>query len=125
MTAKAIRSFRDLEVYQEGFRLSLEVFKLTQRLPKEELYGLTAQMRNAARSVPANVAEGWAKRLLEMIFKRQLLDAIGSANEMLAWLDMSHACDYICEAAHNTIVSDYATLGRRLHQLMATWKTFK
>src|SRR3989338_7962019 len=86
-TKRAIRSFKDLEVYQDGFNLAMDIFKLTQEFPREELYSLATQMRNASRSVPANIAEGWAKRHHELVFKRQLLDAIGSANEMLVWLD--------------------------------------
>jgi four helix bundle protein len=119
----AIRTFKDLEVYQESFRLAMEVFKLTQGFPKEELYGLTAQMRSASRSVPANIAEGWAKRRHVLVFKRQLLDAIGSANEMLVWLDMAHACAYVTEEARRTFIEAYEVLGKRLHQLLIKWRT--
>ena len=121
---KAIQTFKDLEVYQEGFRLAMEIFKLTQQFPKEELYALAAQMRNAARSIPANIAEGWAKRRHALIFKRQLLDAMGSTTEMIVWLDVSLGCDYVTKEVHCVLVEDYERLGRRLHQLSATWKTF-
>ncbi len=119
-----IRSFRDLEVYQEGFQLAMDVFRMTQGFPKEELYALTTQMRNASRSVPANIAEGWTKRRHELIFKRQLLDAIGSANEMLVWLDTARSCEYIAGTAHKSFTDRYEVLGRRMHQLLVNWKTF-
>ena len=119
-----IRSFRDLEVYQEGFRLAMEIFKLTKSFPREELYALTQQMRNASRSIPANIAEGWAKRRYVMVFKRQLLDAIGSANEMVVWLDMAKECGYLKIPEHESFLQAYQSLGRRLHQLLTTWKTF-
>jgi len=119
-----IRAFKDLEVYQGSFNLAMELFKLTQRFPREELYALTTQMRNASRSIPANIAEGWAKRRYEMVFKRQLLDAIGSANEILVWLDFSLACEYITTERHHSLYQEYEILGRRLHQLLSTWKTF-
>jgi four helix bundle protein len=123
-SAKAIKTFKDLEVYEESFQLAMEVFKLTKDYPKEEQYSLTSQMRNAARSVPANIAEGWSKRKHERVFKRQLLDAIGSANEMLVWLDMSLDCGYLNSDAHKKIVNNYEVLGRRLHQLFTKWKNF-
>ncbi len=69
-TNKVIKTFKDLEVYQEGFRLAMDIFAVTKSFPKDEQYALTSQMRNASRSVPANIAEGWAKRRHKMIFKR-------------------------------------------------------
>ena len=119
-----IRSFRQLEVYQEGFRLAAEVFRLTARFPRSEQYALTTQMRNASRSIPANIAEGWAKRQHELVFKRHLLDAIGSANEMLVWLDTAITCSYLREELHKSLAEAYEILGRRLHQLLKNWKTF-
>ena len=117
-----IRSFKDLEVYQEGFRLAIAIFELSKGFPKEELYALTTQMRNASRSIAANIAEGWSRRRYVMIFKRQLLDAIGSANEMVVWLDTALACSYIDAQRHHTLTHDYGVLGRRLHQLLTVWK---
>jgi len=124
VTRKAIKTFKDLEVYGEGFRLAMDIFAVTKSFPKDEQYALTSQMRNASRSVPANIAEGWAKRRYEMIFKRQLLDALGSVNEMLVWLDTAQACRYLSDASHSSLTQSYEVLGRRLHQLLANWKTF-
>jgi hypothetical protein len=57
-----IRSFRDLRVYQEAFRLQQEVFEVSKGFPKEELYSLTDQIRRSSRSIGANLAEAWQKR---------------------------------------------------------------
>ncbi|HVL68997.1 MAG TPA: four helix bundle protein [Vicinamibacterales bacterium] len=54
--------FEDLVVWQKSHRLTLEVYRLTKTFPKEELFGLTSQMRRAAISVSANIAEGFAKK---------------------------------------------------------------
>ena len=62
MPKQAAQSFRDLIVWQKSHALVLEVYKLTRRLPKEELFGLVSQMRRAAVSVPANIAEGFKRR---------------------------------------------------------------
>jgi four helix bundle protein len=56
------RTFMDLDVWQKGHALVLAVYKWTRQLPKEELFGLTSQMRRAAVSVPANIAEAFKKR---------------------------------------------------------------
>jgi four helix bundle protein len=54
--------FRQLEVWQEAHRLVLMVYEVTKGFPRDERFGLTAQMRRAAVSVPANVAEGFKRR---------------------------------------------------------------
>lgn len=59
---KAAESFTDLVVWQKSHRLVLDVYRVSTRFPSHELYGLTAQLRRAAVSVPANIAEGFRKR---------------------------------------------------------------
>jgi four helix bundle protein len=62
MTRPPAQKFQDLIVWQKGHQLVLAVYRATRTLPKEELFGLVSQMRRAAVSVPANVAEGFKKR---------------------------------------------------------------
>ncbi|MCS6995057.1 MAG: four helix bundle protein [Anaerolineales bacterium] len=76
-----IRSFRDLEVYQEAYLLMVKVHKILNALPIFEKNDLASQIRRASKSCPANIAEGWAKRRHEKEFKRHLDVAIGSASE--------------------------------------------
>lgn len=112
---RSLQKFQDLEVYQEAFQLSMRIFTTTQTFPREELYSLTTQMRNASRSVAANIAEGWAKRRHELVFKRHLLDALGSSNEMVVWLDTARACSYLTEDIHQALSHAYEVLGKRLY----------
>src|SRR3972149_4041978 len=56
------KSFTDLIVWQKSHQFVLDVYKLTQNFPREELFGLTSQFRRAAISIPANIAEGYRKR---------------------------------------------------------------
>ena len=62
MAREAAKTFKDLEVWQKSHAAVLEVYKLTRRLPKEELFGLVSQMRRSAVSVPANIAEAFKRR---------------------------------------------------------------
>ena len=57
-----IRSYRDLRVWQEGIDLAVCVYRLTEEMPRREMYSLTDQIRRAASSVPANIAEGSGRR---------------------------------------------------------------
>jgi four helix bundle protein len=75
------QSFKDLLVWQKSHGAVLEVYKLTRRLPKEELFGLVSQMRRSAVSVPANIAEGF-KRKGKADKARQLNIAQGSLEEL-------------------------------------------
>ncbi|HJH26859.1 MAG TPA: hypothetical protein C5S37_08840 [Methanophagales archaeon] len=56
-----INSYQDLEVWKKAMGLVTDIYKITQTFPKEELYGLTNQLRRASVSVPANIAEGWGR----------------------------------------------------------------
>lgn len=58
----AAANFRELKVFQKAHEFVLEVYRLTARFPREEMFGLTSQLRNAAVSIPANIAEGFVKR---------------------------------------------------------------
>ena len=61
-TSTPARTFQDLLVWQKAHRFVLEVYRLTEDFPKREIYGLTSQLRRAAVSIPANIAEGFKKR---------------------------------------------------------------
>jgi len=57
-----IKGFRDLEVWQKAHRVALEIYKLTNSFPKNEQFGIVSQLRRAAYSIPANLAEGYGRR---------------------------------------------------------------
>ena len=59
---KPARTFMDLIVWQKAHQFVLSVYRLTRNFPKEEIYGLTSQLRRSAVSIPANIAEGFKKR---------------------------------------------------------------
>lgn len=76
-----IQSHKDLVVWQKAIQLVTEVYELTKSFPKEELFGLTSQMRRAAVSIPSNIAED-RNRGSRKDFRQFLLIAFASANEL-------------------------------------------
>lgn len=76
-----MRSFRDLEVWKKAHQLTLDIYGASRSFPREELYGLTGQMRRSAASIPANIAEGCG-RDGDLEFARFLGIAMGSASEL-------------------------------------------
>jgi four helix bundle protein len=121
--AKEVRSFRDLNVYQNAYRLSLEVHKATLRFPKMEQYALANQMRRASKSICANIAEGFAKqRASSAEFRRYVMMAVGSSDEMKVWLDYSRDLEYIDGHQVEEWQTEYTRVSRMLHRLMESWE---
>ena len=76
-----IKNYKELKVWQKSYRLCLEVYRVTKGFPKEELYGLTSQMRRAAMSIPCNIAEGYGRKTTPE-YIRYLYIAYGSICEL-------------------------------------------
>lgn len=85
---------KDLEVWKESMLLAKEVYLLTKTFPKEELYGITSQIRRSAVSVPSNIAEG-AARSSDKEFIQFLYISLGSLTEMETQLLLSHDLGFI------------------------------
>ena len=68
---------------------------MTERFPKDEMYGMTSQIRRAATSIPLNIAEGYAKRESQAEFKRYLMMALGSSDEVQVLLSFAKDLGYI------------------------------
>ncbi|MEW5981259.1 MAG: four helix bundle protein [Acidobacteriota bacterium] len=94
MAPPPARTFEDLVVWQKGHALVLRVYRVTAGFPKTEIYGLTAQMRQAASSIPANIAEGF-KRASRPDKARLLNVAQGSAEELRYYLRLAHDLGYL------------------------------
>jgi four helix bundle protein len=86
--SKKISGYRDLSVWNLGLQIAELVYQITRQLPKEELYGLTSQLRRAAVSVSANIAEGHAKGFTKD-YVRHLAYAVGSLAEVETLLELS------------------------------------
>ena len=91
---KVINSYQDLEVWKKAMGLVTDIYKVTQTYPKEELYGLTNQLRRASVSVPANIAEGWGRGTTKE-YMQFLRIARGSLLEVETLMTISHNLGYV------------------------------
>lgn len=119
-----IQSFKDLTVYQESYELALIINRAILRLPSNEKYILVDQMRRASRSIPTNIAEGYAKRLSEKEFRRYLLSAIGSCNEMVVRISFAKDLGFWSEEYCNDLLQRYDIVGKQLTKLLQNWKSY-
>jgi four helix bundle protein len=82
------KSYKDLVVYQKAYELALEIYRVTENFPKQEIYGLTSQIRRAAISIPSNIAEGY-QRGSRKEYVQFLNIAYGSAAELETQLSLA------------------------------------
>ncbi len=83
-----IHTYKDLIVWQKAMELVVEIYSLTEKFPKEELYGLVSQVRRSAISIPSNIAEG-RLRGYRKEFRQFLLNAYGSGGELETQIELA------------------------------------
>jgi len=88
------RSFKDLIVWRKSYELVLEIYKITKNFPKDEIYGLTQQMRRAAVSIPSNISEGYGRQYNKE-YRQFLAMAYGSLCELETQYLLSVDLNYI------------------------------
>ncbi|MBI5772223.1 MAG: four helix bundle protein [Verrucomicrobia bacterium] len=108
-----MKNFRDLTVWQRGHKLTLAVYSATKPFPKDEWFGLVSQLRRAAASVPANIAEGCG-RDGDAELKRFLQIAMGSATELEYHLQLSFELGYLREHDHAALSSETVEIKKML-----------
>jgi four helix bundle protein len=114
-----VSSFRDLIVYQKARELSRQVFAISARFPREEMYSLTDQMRRSSRSIGAQIAEAWAKRRYEKHFLSKLTDADGEQQETQHWIETALDCNYISSEEARNLLNRCQEIGRLLGGMMS------
>ena len=113
-----VSSFEDLEVFQRAYRASLEIHKESLQFPKIEQYAMADQIRRASKSICANIAEGFAKqRRSSAEYRRYLLMAIGSADEMRVWIRYCLDLDYIDGATSSRWREEYLAIAKMLQSI--------
>lgn len=117
-----VRSYRDLVVWQRGMELVEECYRLTQGFPQSEMYGLTSQLRRAAVSVPANIAEGHGRNSLKE-YLQHLSIAYGSLMELETHLQIAARLHYLTPDQLAATLKKTEEVGRMLNGLTKSLKT--
>lgn len=121
MTDKKIQSFTDLRVWQAGHGLVLEIYKITKTFPKDEMFGLTNQIRRASVSITSNIAEGFSRRSYKE--KSQFYSmALGSLTEIQNQLLIAKDIEYITQQEFKTLAEKTVDISKMLNGLIKTSK---
>ncbi|MBI2622804.1 MAG: four helix bundle protein [Candidatus Levybacteria bacterium] len=117
-----MRDVTDLEVYREALRLLKKIYDFLKKLPKSE-YDTVVQCKKCGKSIPSNIAEGWAKRSSELEFKRFLKIAIGSSDELISHLRTIVIAVPRLYGEARELAEEYKILSKRLNKLCSVWKS--
>lgn len=113
-----VTTYKELKVFQKAYALSLEVHKASLTFPKIEQYALADQIRRASKSICANIAEGFGKQSASKAdFRRFIMIAVGSADEMTVWLQYCLDLEYISKDIAQQWQDDYSHVARMLQAL--------
>ena len=116
-------SFRDLIAYKKAYELSLEMHKISLALPRFEQVELAGQIRRASKSVCMNIAEGFSRKDASLSeFKRFLVIARSSCDEVRCALDYCKDLNYIDLESRNLLEHRYIEVGKILTSMIKTWK---
>lgn len=106
-------SFKNLNIWQRAVDLAESVYKITSKFPREELFGLTSQLRRAVISVSSNIAEG-SSRVSKKDFTRFIDISVGSLHEIENLLELSKRLRYVSPKQFEVLVGEIAQLGMQL-----------
>ena len=113
-----VRRVEELEVFQRAYRLSLEVHRASLDFPRIEQFALADQVRRASKSICANIAEGFGKqRQSRSEFRRFVMMAIGSADEMQVWTLYCRDLGYVGSEVAERWQGEYREIARMLQGL--------
>lgn len=118
-----MRDFRELKVWERSHRLTLATYKATAMFPREELYGLTSQIRRSCAAIPANIAEGCG-RGSNADLARFLQIALGSASELEYHLLLARDLYFLDKPDHERITGELTEIKRMLTAFIKSLKTF-
>lgn len=116
-----MHNYKELKVWQKSMLVVEEVYRETNNFPKEEIYGITSQIRRSAVSVPSNIAEGAGKNS-KKDFKRFLSIAHGSNNELLTLIEITYRLNYLNEKTFIKLENDISEINKMIAGLINSIK---
>ncbi|MCD6287436.1 MAG: four helix bundle protein [Anaerolineae bacterium] len=111
-------NYRNLEVYQLAFDLAVEIDRMSKSFPRHELFEIGSQIRRSAKSVPANLAEGYGRRRYKQDYIRFIVYALASCDETQVHLDMLRSTGSLDDDSYQRMHQQYVTLGKKLNRFL-------
>lgn len=116
--------FQELFAYQKSVKLAMEIFEISKAFPKEETYSLTSQIRRSSRSVSANIAEAYRKRIYPRHYASKLTDSDAENSETQVWLEYSLKCAYLSENLYSKLIIDSDEVGKLINYMILNPQKF-
>ncbi len=116
-----MKDFRKLKIWERAHRLVIEICKITKNFPKDEIYGMTSQIRRSSSSIPTNIAEGCG-RDSDSELKRFLVVAMGSASEFEYQLILARDLQYLSDSRYQSLQSELVEIRKMLNSFIQKLK---
>ena len=110
--------FQDLLAYKKSVDAAMNIFEISKAFPKEEIYSLTDQIRRSFRSVSANIAESYRKRIYPKLYTSKLTDSDAENSEIQVWLEYAWRCKYLSDELYNKLIQDSEEIGKLINYMV-------
>jgi len=117
-----MHKFKKLKIWQKSLLLIKDIYKLTKKFPKDELFGLISQLRRAVISINLNIAEGCASKS-DIEYRRFLIMSLKSVHEVVAILEISIELEYINKKEYDNSMNEINELGAMINSLINKLKS--
>jgi len=108
------KDFQEVPVWQSAHQAVLKIYKVTKKFPREEIYGLTSQIRRSGSSIPANIVEGFCRNTTKELIKF-LFNARGSCGETLYHIILAHDLGYMNKIDFKDLSEKYKNIAKQLN----------
>ncbi len=112
-----MRDYKDLEIYKKAYLLTIEIYKITAKWPKEEIFGLTSQIRRSAHSVNSNICEGASRRSMADCL-RFVSTAFSSLKETENHLTLAHDLGFVDKVTYYAFAEEIDHLSRMINNFI-------
>ncbi len=113
-----MRDFTKLEIWKRSHQLTIKIYQITKQFPKEEIFGLTSQIRRSSSSIPTNIAEGCGRNTNPQL-KQFFNIASGSYSELLYQIILSKDLNYISESLYLELYEETIQVGKMISSYMS------
>lgn len=110
--------FQDLLAYKKSVDAAMNIFEISKAFPNEEIYSLTDQIRRSFRSVSANIAESFRKRIYPKLYTSKLTDSDAENSETQVWLEYAWRCKYLSDELYNKLIQESEEIGKLINYMV-------